>query len=72
MVIALNDDEVLFKGHVLPTEEIERMNPSQSSSFVDQIIINAKEIGDKTLSMGADLGRKIEETKIKEQIMSGT
>ncbi len=59
MIIELNDDEVLFKGRILQTEELDQ------SSIVDQLINNAREIGD-------GIGRKIEETKIKDHIVEGT
>ena len=41
-------------------------------SFIDQLISNAKEIGDQAMNTGVQIGKKIEEIKIKDKIQDGT
>ena len=51
---------------------MEGYKEDDEESILDQIILNAKEISEKTIEMGTEITRKIEESGLGEKLKDST
>ncbi|TNV81105.1 hypothetical protein FGO68_gene17258 [Halteria grandinella] len=61
-----------FQSSNLITSQTSTFFAQQSSSILDQFLINAKELGDQALNKGQELTRRLGESGIQEKVAEGT
>ncbi|TNV81140.1 hypothetical protein FGO68_gene8908 [Halteria grandinella] len=61
-----------FQSSNLNTSQASTFFTQQSSSILDQFIINAKELGDQALNKGQELTRRLGQSGIQEKVAEGT